>query len=95
MGELELAVEDPDLPGEQAALAGQQLPLVVVDRAAEEDELEPAAAVGQRDLQALAPAVVELVHAGVVDPGDDGDVLVQRQLGQPRQLAALGVPAGG
>ena len=44
------------------------------------------------DLQPLAPAPVELVHAGVGDLGDDRDVLVQRQVGEAGELAPLRVP---
>ncbi len=93
MGQLADVAEGADLAREHAAAPGHELLLVVVDRPAEEDQLEAAAAVGQGDLQALAPAVVELVHPGVGDLGDDGDVLVQRQVGEAGQLAALGVAA--
>lgn len=97
MGELELAVEDPDLAGEHPAPARQQLLLVEVDAPAEEDELHPAAAVGDRDLQALAlapAALVEGQHAGVGHLRDHRDVLVQRQVGEGGELAALGVTPG-
>ncbi|GFN07495.1 hypothetical protein Smic_60510 [Streptomyces microflavus] len=64
----------------------------LVDAVAEEDQLETAAAVGEGDLQPLAPPVVEHQDAGVGDLGDDRDVLVQREVGQRGQLAALLVP---
>ncbi len=94
MGKLESAVEDGDLAGEHRAAAGQQFLVGFVDALAEEHQPQPAAAVGEGDLQAFAAAAVEGVDAGVGDLGDDGDVFVHRQLGEAGELAALGVAPG-
>ena len=48
------------LPANIARRAGQQILVRLVDAVAEEDQLEPAAAVGDGDLQALAPALGSL-----------------------------------
>ncbi|GAA2935187.1 hypothetical protein GCM10020221_33700 [Streptomyces thioluteus] len=93
MEQLAGAVEDRHLAGEHPAPAGDQLLLPRVGAAPEEDQGQGAAAVGDDDLQAHAPAVVEGLHGGLGDLGDDRDVLVERQVGQARQLAALGVAA--
>lgn len=63
---------------------------------AEEDQLEAAAAVGDGHLQTLAAPAVEGQDPGVGDLRDDGHVLVDLvgELGQRRQLTALGVPPG-
>lgn len=66
----------------------------LVDAPAEEDELELAAAVRDRHLQALATARVELQYAGGRHLGHDRDVLVQREVGEAGELAPLGVAAG-
>ena len=50
-------------------------------------------ALQDNDLQPLAPAPVELVHSGLGDLGDDGHMLVQRQVRKARELAPLLVPA--
>lgn len=50
-------------------------------------------AVGEGHFEALAASAVEREHAGVGDLGDDGDVLVEREVGQRREPAALLVPA--
>lgn len=92
VGQLHLAVEDGDLAREHRLAAREQLLVRLVDAVAEEDQLEAAAAVGQGDLQAFAPAVVEHQDPGVGDLGDDRDVLVQREVGQRGQFAALLVP---
>ncbi|GAB2824201.1 hypothetical protein GCM10027073_62730 [Streptomyces chlorus] len=61
--------------------------------------MEPAAAVRDGDLQALALAARGLaggegVQAGVGDLGDHGDVLVHGEVGEVGELASLLVPAG-
>lgn len=49
----------------------------------------PAAAVGEGDLQPLAPAVVEHHDPRVGDLGDDRHMLVERKLGERREAAPL------
>lgn len=98
VGELEAAVEDGDLAGEHGAGARQQFLVGFVHAVAEEDELEPAAAVRDRDLQALplAPGCLgrgEAVQPGVGDLGDHRDVLVHGEVGEVGELAALLVSA--
>lgn len=65
----------------------------LVDAAAEEDQLELAAAVRDGHFEALAGAAVELQDAGARDLGDHGDVLVEGQVGEAGELAALRVSA--
>jgi hypothetical protein len=87
---LPLAVEHADLAGEQRAYAGTQL--LLPPGLVEEREREVPAPVGDHDLEQAPLAVT---HPAVGDRGDfgqDGDVLVQAQLVQVGQLAALGVP---
>jgi hypothetical protein len=70
----------------------------LVHAVAEEDQLDPAAAVGDRDFEALAlaarcPGRGEGVQARVGDLGDHRDVLVHGELGQVCELAPLLVSA--
>ncbi|BFO15644.1 hypothetical protein SHKM778_20320 [Streptomyces sp. KM77-8] len=98
MGELDTAVEDGDLAGEHRAGARQEFLVRFVDAGAEEDQLQPAAAVRDRHLQALALAARGLgggegVQPGVGDLGDHRDVLVHGEVGEVGELAALLVSA--
>ena len=87
--QLHLAVEDGHLAREHRPPARQELLVGLVDAVSEEDQLEPAAAVGEGDLQPLAPAVVEHHDPRVGDLGDDRHMLVERKLGERREAAPL------
>ncbi len=98
VGQLQTAVEDGDLAGEHRPGARQEFLVRLVDAGAEEDQLQPAAAVRDGHLQPLAPAARglgggERVQAGVGDLGDHRDVLVHGQVGEVGEPAALLVPA--
>ncbi len=93
VGELELAVEDRHLAGEHRAAPREQVFVGLVNALAEEDQPEPAAAVGERHFEALSPAAVELHHPGIRHLRDDRDMFVQREVGEPGQFAALGIAA--
>lgn len=93
MGELEAVVEDGDLAREHRPGARLEVLVRLVHAPAEEDESQRAAAVGDGDFEPFAAPGVEGVHAGVGDLGDHRDVLVQREVGEGGQLAALGVTA--
>jgi hypothetical protein len=91
MGQLAAVVEDRDLAREQPLAARQQLLLRAERPAPEEHQRQPAAAVGDHHFQPLAPAAAE--QGRLLHPGDHRDVLVDLQVGEPGQLAALGVLA--
>ncbi len=90
-GQLAGPVEHPDLAREQALGARSQL--LLPPALVEEDQREPAAAVGDHHLQPVALAAAERDQGDLVDPGQHSDVLVDLQLVQTGELAPLDVAA--
>jgi hypothetical protein len=91
MGQLQTVLVQRDLAGEDAAHAWlqQRLPPGLV----EERERNEADAVGDRHLENRARARLHLAQRRLANLGHDGDVLVDRQAIQRRQLTPAGVAA--